>query len=89
MPNDMYAMLAQKKKMIPKEGYNLIGLDDYEKAGDQLFVIDHFKSKAEAEGAEKKYKAKHRNTKTFIYGPEHAGESVSEAMQRLLTPEES
>jgi hypothetical protein len=83
--DDLKKMLAQKKKMTPAKGFNLVGLDDYEKAGEQLFLISSgHKTEAEARAAQKKYLQKNRDTRTFIYGGKGAIESVADEMNNLL-----
>lgn len=72
MSDYLKAMLKQKKSMIPKKGYNLVGLDDYERSGEQLFLIGSFASLKEAEKAQKKHSKSNPDTRTFIYGPESA-----------------
>ena len=64
----MIAMLAQKKQMTPKEGFNLVGLDDYEEPGDQLFLIGHYDTNEEAVKAEKDHNRRNKDVRTFVYG---------------------
>ena len=63
-------MLAAKRAMIPRKGYNLVGLDDYEKPGEELYLIAHF---ATRRAAEKEKAARERENpdgdRMFIYGP--------------------
>lgn len=79
--NPIKAMLAQKKKLTPKRGFNLVGLDDFEAPGEQLFLISQHKTEAEAKTAQKKYGTK---TKTFIYGSADASEGVLGQMDDLI-----
>lgn len=83
MADAMKAMLAQKKAMTPKSGFNLVGLDDFERPGEQLFIISSHKTQAEAERAQKKHHAKNPDTQTFIYGAAKT-ESVADAMASLI-----
>lgn len=62
--------LADKKKFIPKAGFNLVGLDDYEKPGEQLFLVKNYKDRSEAESALKARAKANPGTKYFIYGPD-------------------
>jgi hypothetical protein len=80
----MQAMLAQKKAMTPKKGFNLVGLDDFEEPGEQLFLIGHYESKAEAEKADKEHNSRNKDVRTFIYGPDEENESLASAMKRLV-----
>lgn len=84
MSTSLKAMLAQKAALTPKEGYNLVGLDDYEEPGDQLFLIGHYKTREDAVRAEKDHNKRNKDVRTFIYGPRDAKESVQEVMKRLL-----
>lgn len=80
----LQAMLAQKKAMTPKKGFNLVGLDDFEEPGAQLFIISTHKTEPEAKAAEKRYNARNKDVKTYIYGPEGKAESVADEMNALL-----
>lgn len=84
MPNPMRAMLKQKKEMTPKTGFNLVGLDDYEAPGEQLFLISAHKTKPEAVRAQKRYSVKSPETKTFIYGKSGPTESLADEMNAML-----
>lgn len=84
MSKYLKAMLAQKEAMTPKEGFNLVGLDDYEEPGDQLFLIAHYDTRAEAVAAEKDHNRRNKDVRTFIYGPADQKESVQDAMKRLI-----
>jgi hypothetical protein len=77
-------MLAQKKEMTPKTGFNLVGLDDFEDPGEQLFLISSHKTEPEAKAAQKKYMSRNKDVKTFIYGSAGKSESVVEEMNSLL-----
>lgn len=51
-------MLAAKKAMTPKTGFNVVGVDDYEVDPEsKLYLIGHFDSREEAE-AERKAREK-------------------------------
>lgn len=78
-------MLAQKKEMTPKKGFNLVGLDDFERPGEQLFLISHHDTEPEARAASRKYNKLNKDTKTFIYGSSGKSESVVDRMNALLT----
>lgn len=85
MPNPIEAMLRQKQAMTPKSGFNLVGLDDYEKPGEQLFLISSHKTERDAVKAQKEYMKKNRDSQTFIYGKEGQRESVADEMNALLS----
>ncbi len=43
--------LAAKQTMTPKTGANLVGVDDFEPAGEELYLVGHFESAEAAERA--------------------------------------
>jgi hypothetical protein len=49
--NTLGKRLAHKAQLIPETGYNLVGLDDFEPPGEELYLIAHFATRAEAERA--------------------------------------
>ena len=63
------AMLAQKARMIPEKGFRLVGLDDFEPPGSQLYPISLHATRKEAEAAMKKYAADRQfnSDPLFIY----------------------
>ena len=67
----MKSMQKDMKQFIPKEGFNLVGLDDFEMPGEQLYLIRSFQTRAEAEKALKAY-AQKTDDKLFIYGADNA-----------------
>jgi hypothetical protein len=68
----MKAIEKDIQRHLPKNGgYNLVGLDDFEEAGEQLYLVGNFKTKEEAEKAKKDY-AKKTDDKLFVYGPDNA-----------------
>lgn len=46
-------MLAEKKKFLPKEGFNVVGEDDFEPPGERLYLLGNYSSKEEALAAKK------------------------------------
>lgn len=83
--NAIQAMLAQKRKLTPKVGFNLVGLDDFELPGDQLFLISHHTTEADAKKAQKVYAKTNAGIKTFIYGLHFKSENVSDRMLELIS----
>jgi hypothetical protein len=63
-------ILAAKKKMIPKTGANLVGMDDFEEPGDELYLIAHFPSAQAAEKAQAKRKKTHPGEVSYVYTPD-------------------
>lgn len=73
MPNAIATRLKAKARMIPKKGFNLVGVDDYEREpGDELYLIAHYPSEDAAVRAQKARKRAHPDEKTYIYGPDSA-----------------
>jgi hypothetical protein len=60
-------MSRDKSALIPKKGFNLVGVDDMATPGEQLYLVANFATRGEAERA-----AKSRQTtdKLYVYGPE-------------------
>ncbi len=57
--------------MIPKSGFNLVGLDDFERdPADELFLIGHFDTQEEAEAARADRLKSSPGLKMYVYGPE-------------------
>lgn len=61
------AGLEDRRRHTPKEGYDLVGMDDYEPIGEQLYFISHHKTAKEAIEAFKKRKEKNPNEYLVIY----------------------
>lgn len=84
MSKQLKAMMDQMDALTPKEGYNLVGLDDYEEPGDQLFLIGHYKTHARALAAQSDHNRRNKDVKTYIYGPPEKKESVQGSMKKLI-----
>ena len=70
MTNPFAARLKAKSKMIPKTGFNLVGVDDFEREpGEELYLIRNFPSREAAERAQKARKRTHPDEITHVYGP--------------------
>lgn len=67
--DDLEKRLAAIKDKTPTEGFNLVGVDDFEAAGDDLYLIDHFATEAEANQELAKRKAADPNLTLYVYGP--------------------
>ncbi len=63
-------MTANKKKFIPKEGFNVVGVDDYEDPGEQLFLIAHYKTEDVAKARLDRFKKNNPDTPAYVYGPD-------------------
>jgi len=64
-------MMAAKRALMPKEGYNLVGVDDYEEPGEDLYLIGNYASAEDAEAAKLAKENDGCSDKMFIYGPEN------------------
>jgi hypothetical protein len=63
------AALDDVRAHEPASGYNLVGLDDFEWPGEQLYPLGHFETRAEAEAAQAEKFAEAPDVVTYIYGP--------------------
>jgi hypothetical protein len=65
---DFDKALERKRALIPKSGYNVVGIDPFEMPDEALYLIAHTATLAEAERiAEEKRKG---GIRVFIYDPE-------------------
>jgi hypothetical protein len=58
-------MVEDMERHFPKTGFNLVGIDDFNEPGEQLYLIAHFDTYEEALKAQKKYGEEY----TTIYRP--------------------
>lgn len=63
------AMRRDKEKWIPKQGYNVVGIDDFEVPGEQLFLVGHYVTRGEADEALKKFQERNPGHEAHVYGP--------------------
>lgn len=68
--SDLDARLAHKRQFIPKQGYGLVGLDDFERPGEELYLVGHFGSREEAEAARCQRLSDDADEILYIYGPD-------------------
>lgn len=47
-------MLQDREKHTPETGYNIVGIDDFEEPGEQLYTKAHFKTWEEAVEGQRK-----------------------------------
>lgn len=66
---DVLKQLFDMKRHTPGSGFNLVGLDDHEPAGEQLYTISHHDTRAEAVEAQNAFPG---DDETFIYGAEES-----------------
>ena len=61
---------ADKKKFIPKSGFNVVGVDDFEMPGEQLYLVGHFTDKKAAEAALARFQKANPDETAHIYSPD-------------------
>lgn len=59
-------MIEDKNRHTPVSGFNLVGLDDLEPPGEQLYLIGNFPTMEEALAAQAAWS---HSDKTYIYKP--------------------
>jgi hypothetical protein len=64
------AMRRNKEKFLPKQGYNVVGVDDFEVPGEQLYLVGHFVTREEADEARKRFEERNPGHEAHVYGPE-------------------
>ena len=67
--DDMERRLAAKARLIPKDGFNVVAVDNFESDPDlELFLVGHYATRKEAEkvAAERR---KGGEEKVFVYDP--------------------
>lgn len=62
------AILAEKDRFTPEHGFNLVGRDDFEPAGEQLYLVGHFPRREDAEAAMAARLAENPDEALYIYG---------------------
>lgn len=62
-------MQKDRERFTPKTGYNVVGVDDFERPGEQLYLISHHKDMAAAQAALEAFKARSKGDAAYIYGP--------------------
>jgi hypothetical protein len=63
----MKEALAEKRRMTPTTGFNVVGVDDFELPGEKLYLIGHYKSEPEAEAAKARHEKEHPDETVHIY----------------------
>jgi hypothetical protein len=62
-------MAADKDQFRPVQGFNLVGVDDFEVPGKQLYLIGHYSTVAEAREAQERFDRRSNGDPSYIYGP--------------------
>ncbi len=61
---------ADKAKFIPKTGFNVVGVDDFELPGERIYIVGHFNDEKLANAALAKFKKENPGETAYVYGPE-------------------
>jgi hypothetical protein len=64
-------MAADMDRHTPETGFNVVGIDDHEVPGEQLYLISHHETLEEAERAATKARRGHGDA-VYVYGPPSA-----------------
>lgn len=64
-------ILAEKARFVPDSGWNLVGLDEFQPAGEKLYLIGHFTDK-ELANAELAKRLSAGGDQVFLYGADAA-----------------
>ena len=56
-------------RFIPREGFNVVGVDSFEEPGDELYLIGHYATREEAEAARANAERENPMEKVHIYEP--------------------
>jgi hypothetical protein len=66
-------MAAAKRSKTPTTGYNVVGVDDFEMPGEELYLICHCETRAEADKVVAERTKKNPGATFYVYGPPAAG----------------
>ena len=64
---------AEKEKLTPEDGFNLVGIDPFASQGNQLYLVDHFEMYQDALKAKKDRK---NDDEFFIFYKGTSGETL-------------
>ena len=60
-------MLKDREKFIPKTGFNVVGVDEFEDPGEQLYLIGHAPTQGKAKRILAKFQRANPHDKAYIY----------------------
>ncbi|MCL4750459.1 MAG: hypothetical protein KJ015_09875 [Myxococcales bacterium] len=63
-------MLSAIEQATPKNGFNLVEVDEYEPPGEELYVHQHFDSREKAVEALARYRRRHPGNVFYVYAAE-------------------
>ena len=66
--SELTKRLDAQEAMTPDEGWRVVGIDDYEAPGEELYAISDHDTRAEADAALKKAQARSPGEKMHVYG---------------------
>lgn len=69
---DFDLRLAAKKAMMPDEGFNVVGMDDYEDPGEELYFVAHASTMEQAQAFVAERKKENPDEVLYIYGQKGA-----------------
>lgn len=70
MVSDFEKRWAARERYEPEKGYNLVGVDTYEREpGEELYLVGHYPTKAKAEAAKARRLLANPSEILHIYGP--------------------
>ena len=65
---DLEKRLAAKKRLVPREGYNLVVVDPFERELDsELTLVAHYEKRGEAQREQKRLAALHPQLHYYVY----------------------
>lgn len=64
------AMQRDKEKWIPKSGYNVVGVDEMEVPGEQLFLVGTYVTREEANRALEAFQKRNPGHTAHVYSSE-------------------
>jgi len=63
------AQARARAKMIPKKGFNVVGVDDFERPGQDIFLVKNVETQAEADALRAKKEKDDPGNRYYVYGP--------------------
>ena len=74
--NPILRRIEAMRRFVPKpgKGYNVVGVDDYESPGNELFLVGNFPTKSAAEKAKKAREKQAPGNKFYVYPPASDGQ---------------
>lgn len=67
---DVKKALEAIEEMTPKTGFNLVGVDDFEEPGEELYLVGHFDTREAADAAKTDRLRKNPDEVLHIYAAE-------------------